>query len=69
MSKLKTKKTYKIKGMNCASCATMIELDLEENGIKASCSFPKEIIEVEINGKNDDAKIRTIVENSGYKLG
>ncbi len=62
------KKTYKIKGMDCASCATMIELDLEDVGIKCACSFPKETLEVEINGKEDEEKIIKTIEKSGYKV-
>ena len=60
------KKTYKIEGMDCISCATMIELDLEDAGIKAKCSFPKQTLEVEQDSA-DDAKIMEIVNSSGYK--
>jgi len=64
-----TKKTYKVEGMDCISCAAMIELDLEDAGIKAKCSFPKQTLEVEFDeGKTDDSKIKETVEASGYRL-
>ena len=52
--------------MHCASCATMIELDLEDAGISAKCSYPKETIEVE--GEHDPKKIVEIVKKSGYSV-
>ena len=65
MSKLKTQ-IYKIKGMNCASCASMLELDLEDAGIKASCSYPKSNVEVE--GDGNFVNIKMVVEKAGYKI-
>jgi len=62
-----TKKVYKIKGMHCASCATMIELDLEDAGIKAKCSYPKSTLEVE--GDGNFVNIKKVVEKSGYQIG
>lgn len=60
------KKIYKIKGMDCASCASLIEMDMEDAGIKASCSYPKETLEVE--GKHDVKKVAEIVNKSGYNI-
>jgi len=60
------KKVYKIEGMDCASCASLIEMDLEDVGIKASCSYPKETLEVE--GVHDIKKIEEVVKKSGYNL-
>ena len=57
---------YKISGMDCASCAAMIEIDLEDAGIKASCSYPKETLEIE--GAHDTKKVIEIVRKSGYSL-
>jgi copper chaperone CopZ len=65
MSKLKTQK-YKISGMSCPSCASMIELDLEDAGIKAKCSYPKSTVEVE--GDGNFVKIKEVVEKSGYQI-
>ena len=59
-------KTYKIEGMHCASCASMIELDLEDIGIKAKCSYPNSSLEVE--GKYDSKKVIETVKKSGYSI-
>jgi len=61
-----TKQIYKIKGMDCASCAALIEMDLEDAGIKAKCSYPKETLEVE--GDHDIQKIKEIIKKSGFNL-
>lgn len=63
-----TKKTYKITGMDCASCAKMIELDLEDAGIAAKCDFAKELLEVEIEERSKEDKIHKIIKKSGYSL-
>jgi copper chaperone CopZ len=60
------KKTYKITGMNCASCASMIELDLEDAGVKAKCSYSRSNLEVE--GDGNFVKIKEVVEKSGYQI-
>jgi copper chaperone CopZ len=62
-----TKKKYKINGMHCSSCATCIELDLEDKGIKASCSFVKQELEVEIE-EGQEREVIQVVEQSGYKI-
>jgi copper chaperone CopZ len=59
-------KTYKVKGMDCASCASLLELDLEDAGIKASCSYPKETLEIE--GNYDPKKVIEIINKSGYSV-
>lgn len=63
-----TKKTYKVKGMDCASCASLIEMDLEDMGIKASCSYARETLEVEMKSPKDEEKIKEVVEQSGYEI-
>jgi copper chaperone CopZ len=60
------KKIYKISGMNCASCASMIELDLEDVGIKAKCSYLNSSLEIE--GKHDPKKVIETVQKSGYSV-
>lgn len=63
------KKIYKVGGMDCASCATLLEMDLEDAGFKASCSYPKESLEVEFDDKKQkEQDIKGIVEKAGYKL-
>jgi copper chaperone CopZ len=61
-----TTKIYKIRGMNCPSCASLLELDLEDAGVKAKCSYPKSSMEVEED--RNFVKIKKVVEKSGYKL-
>lgn len=52
--------------MDCPSCATMLELDLEDVGCKAKCSYAKGILEVE--EPHDPKKIIEIVKKSGYSI-
>jgi copper chaperone CopZ len=61
------KKTYKVGGMNCDSCAKMLELDFEDEGINAKCSYASEELIVE-NNNIDKNKIKSILEKSGYSL-
>ncbi len=63
-----TKKTFKILGMDCDACAKMIELDMEDAGIKASCSYAKQILEVELENDLNEDQIKNIVSKSGYEL-
>ncbi len=44
----------------------MIELDLEDAGIKATCSYAKEVLEIE--GEHNNKKVIEIVEQSGYSV-
>ncbi|KKS95799.1 MAG: HMA, heavy metal-associated-like protein [Microgenomates group bacterium GW2011_GWC1_43_13] len=60
------KKTYKIKGMDCPSCASLLELDLEDAGVKAKCSYSKSTVEVEEDG--NFVNIKKVVEKSGYSI-
>jgi len=60
------KKIYKIEGMHCASCATMIELDLEDAGIKSKCSYAASNLEVD--GPHDPKKVVEIIKKSGYSI-
>lgn len=59
-------KIYKIHGMDCAACAGLIELDLEDAGINASCSYPKQTLEIE--GEHDFEKVKELIEKAGYKI-
>lgn len=61
-----TKKIYKVKGFDCASCATLLEMDLEEAGILSKCSYAKETIEIEVD--HDKNKVVEIVKKSGYSI-
>ena len=63
------KKTFKVEGMHCTSCALMIESDLEDAGVKATCSYAKQTLEVEFDEKKIDEKtIVDIVVKAGYNI-
>jgi copper chaperone CopZ len=62
------KRIYKIEGMHCDSCAKMLELDLEDAGVKGSCSYHKCTLEIELQQGIDEGEIKKIVEKSGYKI-
>lgn len=61
-----TKKIYKVLKMDCASCALLIEGELEDAGIKAKCSYAKECLEIE--GEHDTEKVKQAVQKAGYDL-
>lgn len=61
------KKTYKISGMDCAACAKMLELDLEDIGVSASCNYDSESLVVDFEKeKVSEEKILGIIKDSGY---
>ena len=60
------KKGYKIKGFDCASCATLLEIGLEEKGVRCKCSYAKETLEVK--GEHDFKMLKEIVKKSGYNI-
>ena len=60
------KYNYKINGMDCASCATLIQMSLEDAGYKSSCSYMSE--EITIEGKHDIKKVMEIVKKAGYTV-
>ncbi|OGG12043.1 hypothetical protein A2Z00_03380 [Candidatus Gottesmanbacteria bacterium RBG_13_45_10] len=63
------KKTFKIEGMHCASCAMVIESDLEDVGVKASCSYAKQVVDVEFDpGKISEKDIQKTIVTSGYSV-
>lgn len=53
--------------MHCASCATMIELELEDAGIEAKCSFANQTLEIK-DKDADEKKIAKAVQKAGYEL-
>ncbi len=63
---MKRPKFYAIKGIDCESCAKMIELDLEDNGISAKCSYSKS--ELEVSTEHDSKKVIEIVSKAGYTV-
>lgn len=63
-----TKRTYKVRGMDCDACAKMIELDLEDAGIKSSCNYATQKLKLELADKDQEKKVKEVIENGGYKL-
>ncbi len=63
------KKSYKIAGMHCTSCAMLIEGELEDRGARAACNYAKELVEVEFDpAKLTEEDIKKAVEAAGYTL-
>lgn len=61
--------TLKVNGMHCESCAKMIELDLEDEGIKATCNYVSCELKINDNPKGiEKAKIGEILKKSGYSI-
>ena len=54
--------------MDCTSCAMLIEGELEDKGIKASCNYAREVLEVELKDYGQESKVAEIVKKAGYKL-
>lgn len=66
---MKTKHTYKIAGMHCASCAMLIEGELEDRGIFGRCSFAAQTVEVEAEpSKKLDDMVKQAVAAAGYSV-
>lgn len=63
-----TKKTYKLGGMHCTSCAMVIESDLEDVGVKAKCSYAKQSLEVELDDMVSEKTVKDVVVKAGYTL-
>jgi copper chaperone CopZ len=62
------KKVYKVEGMNCDACAKMIELDLEDEGVVAKCDYAKSSLEIEIEDKKTEDKVKEVLRKGGYLL-
>ncbi|OGM10658.1 hypothetical protein A2159_01080 [Candidatus Woesebacteria bacterium RBG_13_34_9] len=62
------RKIYKIEGMDCPSCAQMLELDLEDKGIKSSCDFAGKTLIVESERESDIISVEEILKKSGYSI-
>lgn len=54
--------------MHCTSCAMVIEGELEDIGVKASCSYARETVEVSYDeNKLTDAAIKETIRKAGYQ--
>lgn len=65
------KKVFKISGMHCASCATLIDLDLEDlNGIRlAKTDYAKSELSVEYDQNLvSETEIIASIKKSGYSV-
>lgn len=61
-------KKYKITGFNCPACAALLESDLEDIGVKCSCSYAKSELEAEISGEIQEVKIVEVIQKSGFQI-
>ena len=57
---------FRIENMDCPSCASMLQITLEESGIKCKCNYSKKSLT--IFEEHDYNKIVEIVKNEGYTL-
>jgi copper chaperone CopZ len=64
----KNTKTYKISGMDCPSCAMLIESEMEDAGINCKCSYAKQTLEIADLVKHDPNNISKIINSLGYKI-
>ena len=63
------KKTFKVKGMTCNSCAMLIEKKLKDKVNSVSVSFSDEKAKIDYNpDKITEAEIKEILKNEGYEL-
>jgi copper chaperone CopZ len=63
------KKTYKVEGMHCTSCALLIESDLEDAGVTAVCNYARQTLTVEFDEKKVGEKtIKDVVAKAGYQI-
>ncbi len=60
--------TYKIIGMDCPSCAMLIESELEDAGISCKCSYAKQTLEIKNAVNQDPDKISKIINSLGYNM-
>jgi copper chaperone CopZ len=60
------KKVYSVLNMDCASCALLIEAELEDAGIKCKCSYAKQTLEIE--GEHEVNQVKEAVQKAGYDL-
>ena len=55
--------------MHCPSCAMLIEGELEDAGMKATCSYANQTVEVEVQGEGvDEKRIKEAVAKAGYQV-
>lgn len=63
------KKTLKLDGLHCSSCAMLIEGELEDIGAKATCSWAKQVVDVEYDESSlKDRDIKEAIDRAGYSV-
>lgn len=63
------KKTYKIEGMHCASCAKLIEMELKDKVKNISVNYKTGTAIIEFdNNKISENEIKSIIIKAGYKI-
>ena len=65
------KKTFKIEGMHCSSCAMNIDGELEDtSGVKdVRTNYAKQVTEVEFDeGLIDEGRIIKVIKKAGYSV-
>lgn len=62
------KKIYKIKNLDCPSCATNLECDLEDCGISAKCSYTKSCLTAEIENDSQEKQLIETVKKANLQL-
>ena len=63
------KKTFKIKGMHCNSCAQLIENELKEKVNKVKASYANETAEIDFDeSKISEKEIKEQIKNLGYEV-
>lgn len=63
------KKTLRIAGMDCVSCALLIEGELEDRGVHAACSYAKSEVAVEYDPTMvKDEEIVAAIKRAGYNV-
>jgi len=63
------KKRLMIQGMHCASCSMLIEGELMDIGVEATCNYAKGYVDVSFDEKKvKEQKIRNKITKLGYMV-
>jgi copper chaperone CopZ len=63
------KKTLRIGNMHCASCAMLIEGELEDRGVRARCSYARGTVDVEYDPlRVSNEEINNAIGRAGYTV-
>lgn len=59
---------YKVKGLDCPSCAVNLECDLECFCKSAKCNYTKGTLEVVLTNKNQEKKVFETVKKANLQI-